>query len=207
MEMVYNQIDPATGRTYREDNLARKHRIPIGTLVEVKFDAWFGGGACWKVRARLWVVKHTRDCDGSPLYGISRNREPDMAFPFYVHGGFAEDSLLVIDVTPDLIEGHGALQWPDTPFGRDAHNEVWWLGFKDQLLRLEAPRRVEGTLRRARFSHKVFVDDRGFGIDFARFVDRALDPTWRDRFLAVRQFGTGSYEKLQEAARQWKEER
>ena len=109
MEMVYNQVNPATGRTYREDNLARKHGIPIGTLVEVQFDTWFGGGACWKVHARLWVVKHTRDCDGTPLYSLNRYRTR-MATLYH---GFAEDSLLVIDVTPDLIEGHGALQWED----------------------------------------------------------------------------------------------
>ena len=113
MKIAYNLINPETGRTYREDNLTRMHQIPIGTLVEVKFDRWFGDGACWKVLARLWVVKHTRDCDGTPLYCLSQYRDIHMAASLYAHHGFAEDSLLVLDVTPDLIEGHGALQWED----------------------------------------------------------------------------------------------
>lgn len=218
MEMVYNLINPETGRTCREDNLARKHRIPIGTLVEVKWDTWFLDGACWKVHARLWVVKHTRDCDGSPLYSLSRHRDPSEAYPLYVHGGFAEDSLLVIDVTPGLIEGHGALQWEDTPLDRDTYNLAWWPGFEEQLRRLKVPVRVYNALARAgspmawvwrdkgvRLPGGMFIDDLGLGIDFARFVDRALDPAWRERFLSVWQFGDGTYERLQEAARQWKE--
>ena len=46
------------GRTYRELNLAIKHKFPIGSLVELENGA------------RLFVVAHTRDCDGTPLYGI-----------------------------------------------------------------------------------------------------------------------------------------
>lgn len=59
------------GKTIRENNLARSHNIPIGTLVEVKYDTWEGDGACLKVHARLWVISHDRDCDGTPLYSLS----------------------------------------------------------------------------------------------------------------------------------------
>ena len=47
------------GRTYREVNSAKKHKYPIGTLVELNHGA------------RLWVVHHARDCDQTPLYCLS----------------------------------------------------------------------------------------------------------------------------------------
>jgi hypothetical protein len=64
------------GKTIRENNLEKTHDIPIGTLVEVKYDEWYGDGACEKVHARLWVIGHSRDCDGTPLYNLSKYREP-----------------------------------------------------------------------------------------------------------------------------------
>lgn len=217
VNVVYDLADPKTGRTYREDNLAREHRIPVGTLVEVKFDRWFGDGACWKVHARLWVVKHTRDCDGTPLYSLNRYREPSASASFYSHHGFAEDSLVIMDVTPEMIMGEGALEWERVPFGRDAHNLAWWPRFEEHLKNLDVPARVTGTLSRAGCPTKrwgvvevtcvpneIFVDDRGFGITFATFVDRAQDPAWQARFLAVRQFGDRSYEQLRGQAWYWK---
>ena len=62
------------GRTNRENNLEEIHDIPIGTLVEVKYDKWHSGGACEKIHARLWVVSHDRDCDGTPLYSLSPHK-------------------------------------------------------------------------------------------------------------------------------------
>lgn len=47
-----------------------KHKIPIGTLVEVQYNQWLGKGACMAVLARLYVVEHCKmdaDCD-DPLY-------------------------------------------------------------------------------------------------------------------------------------------
>ena len=61
---IHHLVNPSTGKTYRQENLEKEHAIPIGTLVEARWDTWFGGGACWKVHARLWVVSHDRDCDG-----------------------------------------------------------------------------------------------------------------------------------------------
>lgn len=66
------------GRTYREVNNEKDHRINVGTLVELHHGE------------RLFVVKQTRDCDGTPLYNLG------------VHGcgntvnGFTEDCLKVI---------------------------------------------------------------------------------------------------------------
>jgi len=68
--MVSDLVMPS-GKTWREENLELAHKIPIGTLVEVKYDKWHGDGACEKVHARLYVSKHTRDCDGEPLYILS----------------------------------------------------------------------------------------------------------------------------------------
>lgn len=63
------------GKTIRQNNMEKTHDLPIGTLVEVKFDEWLDGGACMKVHARLWVWSHERDCDGTPLYTLSPHRK------------------------------------------------------------------------------------------------------------------------------------
>lgn len=119
--MVHSIVE-ANGKTIRENNLEIQHKIPIGTLVEVKYDNWYGNGACEKTHARLWVVEHTRDCDGTPLYSLGRNENI-----LCDHGnacnnmmcilirdwkyGFAEESLTPIEVTSELIYGTGALSW------------------------------------------------------------------------------------------------
>lgn len=102
----------------RENIPKPDHQIPIGTLVEVKFDEWFGDGACWKVHARLWVVSHDRDCDGTPLYALSKHRDIDrhdkstwaMGVLFC---GYDEESLTPIEVTDAIREGSDALEWPE----------------------------------------------------------------------------------------------
>jgi len=56
------------GKTIREVNAEKKHRIPIGTLVEItKWDNDHNG-------VRMFVVKHSRDCDQTPLYCLSPDR-------------------------------------------------------------------------------------------------------------------------------------
>lgn len=113
MIMIHDIVEP-NGKTIRENNLEKTHKIPVGALVEVRFDSWFGEGACWKVHARLWVVMHARDCDGTPLYSLSRWNDPEVAkVSRDMHSGFAENSLTPVEVTPDLIYGHDALSWPD----------------------------------------------------------------------------------------------
>jgi len=113
--MIHNLVNPETGKTHKEENLERRHNIPLGTLVEVKFDNWFGDGACWKVHARLWVVAHTRDCDGTPLYSVSRWRDitGHARASYHIYHGFSEKSLTVVNVTDELALGYGALQWED----------------------------------------------------------------------------------------------
>jgi hypothetical protein len=110
--IVFSQIVEANGKTIRENNLERKHNIPIGTLVEVKYELWHGDGCCEKVHARLWVVMHGRDCDGTPLYSLSEWHDPEFAQSIRrMRGGFSEESLTIVPITQDLKDGYGALEW------------------------------------------------------------------------------------------------
>lgn len=110
-----SSIVEENGRTVRDNNMAIGHNIPVGTLVEVKYDKWHGGGSCSKVHARLWVIWHTRDCDGTPLYTLGESRDPAV-YDYTsrgLEGGFAEGSLTLVEVDDRLREGHGALDWDD----------------------------------------------------------------------------------------------
>lgn len=99
------------GKTWKENNLAIEHKIPLGTLCEVNWEGGEYNGI------RLFVVRHERDCDGTPLYGLSFNKEqnpprddvspvvytkdPKGAFVYYhleadILHGISEDSLTVI---------------------------------------------------------------------------------------------------------------
>lgn len=112
--MIHDLTNPATGKTYKEENLERQHQIPVGTLVEVKYDRWYGDGACEKVHARLWVVEHRRDCDGTPLYALSHWRDPAFALSRTHRSaefGFAEKGLAVVGLTAAVQRGDGALEW------------------------------------------------------------------------------------------------
>lgn len=146
--VMFSDIVEKNGKTIRENNMERLHSIPVDTLVEVQYDDWLGGGACAKTHARLWVVEHGRDCDGTPLYWLGPNpldviktivcdtcveitgepvpvlgdREEDNAdtrrfwhiarmMGIVLRGGFAEDSLMSIQVTEELKKGVGALNW------------------------------------------------------------------------------------------------
>lgn len=77
MPYVMNVADivEENGKTIRQNNQEKTHDLPVGTLVEVKYDEWFDGGACSKVQARLWVWSHDRDCDGTPLYSLSPHKK------------------------------------------------------------------------------------------------------------------------------------
>ncbi len=99
----------ANGKTVRQNNEATQHRIPIGTLVEVKYDEWYGTGACAKVHARLFVVMHSRDCDGTPLYTLSRSQRIVDSEP--AQHGFNEESLTIIPLTTEVRDGYNVLEW------------------------------------------------------------------------------------------------
>lgn len=142
-------VEP-NGKTILENNLQRTHNIPLGALVEVKFDSWHGDGACSKTHARLWVVRRGRDCDGTPLYWLSHERNSlqfsdetkdeatsgyDGMLEYYFgdhaikrypklfelltkrlhawQGGFSEECLTVIEVTPEITRGENSLNWED----------------------------------------------------------------------------------------------
>lgn len=47
------------GKTWKEKNLERIHVIPLWSLVEISNGV------------RLFVCKHARDCDGTPLYSLT----------------------------------------------------------------------------------------------------------------------------------------
>ncbi len=100
-------------KTIEENNLEIKHNIPLGTLVEIvtwdeESEEKYGG-------LRLFVVEHSRDFDGTPLYGLSWDIElidktqeewKEMDHPLErlikfansqnVNRGFSENSLKVI---------------------------------------------------------------------------------------------------------------
>lgn len=74
MMLLYDCIDPKTGQTFREGNLATKHSVPLGTKVEVSdvvLTAFFSDEINIPGPIQLLVVGHTRDCDGTPLYILS----------------------------------------------------------------------------------------------------------------------------------------
>ncbi len=108
---IHDMVNPRTGKTYKQENLELMHNIPIGTLVEVKFDRWYGEGACMKVHARLWVVAHDRDCDGTPLYIISQWREPEFGRIHDAFHGFVEDRLIPVAPTQAILQGDDVLEW------------------------------------------------------------------------------------------------
>lgn len=97
--------NPETGKTYREENNTKNHSIPLGTLVEVAFDD--GNLTSPKKGLRLFVVEHYRDCDGTPLYSLSfdKNWASDMYGDNFkalalcaVDSGYSEDNLKIISI-------------------------------------------------------------------------------------------------------------
>lgn len=60
---LVDQSDPQ-GRTYKQVNAEKVHRIPVGTLVEVV-----------STGVRAFVVKHSRDCDMTPHYYLSMRQD------------------------------------------------------------------------------------------------------------------------------------
>jgi len=92
-----------TGKTYREENNAKSHNIPLGTLVEVDFDDSYLESP--KKGLRLFVVGHDRDCDGTPLYSLSFNKNwksdmfGELLKPFArmaTDSGYSEDCLKIV---------------------------------------------------------------------------------------------------------------
>jgi len=79
------------GKTIKENNLKLKHKIKIGTLVEIINCENYEG-------VRLYVVYHSRDCDGTPLYNLCADKtnlqkEDNGFYNYKWENGFPEESL------------------------------------------------------------------------------------------------------------------
>ena len=76
--MLIQNIIEENGLTVKENNQKKIHNIPIGTLVEIIYDDRCDGEeenptfGC-----RLFVVAHHHDCDGTPLYELSFNKNAE----------------------------------------------------------------------------------------------------------------------------------
>lgn len=82
---VFSEMVEKNGKTVRENNMAVAHKIPVGALVEII--PW--DSECGYKGVRLYVIKHTRDCDGTPLYSLGVRDQT------WTHG-LSEESLTVI---------------------------------------------------------------------------------------------------------------
>ncbi len=70
---LFSEIVEENGNTIRENNMEKKHNIPLGSIVEVEmvYDVSIGDiTQSLKGTIKLYVVSHGRDCDGTPLYII-----------------------------------------------------------------------------------------------------------------------------------------
>jgi hypothetical protein len=68
----FGDIKLEDGRTIKEHNMDLKHNIPLGTLVEIVApDSDYETEEYMRNGLRLFVVRHDRDCDGTPLYSLS----------------------------------------------------------------------------------------------------------------------------------------
>ena len=94
----FSSIVENNGRTIKENNLLKPHKIPIGTLVELASGE------------RLYIGEQIRDCDGTPLYTLCRREDVGklptsfterMFFSGIIQIGFSEKSLLVIMKDPN----------------------------------------------------------------------------------------------------------
>lgn len=68
--MNVSDIVESNGKTVKQNNMAQSHTIPLGSLVEI-----LGDENDDDTGLRLFVVHHGRDCDGTPLYGLSLKKD------------------------------------------------------------------------------------------------------------------------------------
>jgi hypothetical protein len=72
MQVVFiGDLVEENGKTVKENNLERVHNVPVGSLVEITYESEYEEPSERVKGLRLFVVKHSRDCDGSPLYSLS----------------------------------------------------------------------------------------------------------------------------------------
>ena len=94
---IADLTNPATGKTWREENAARTHAIPLGALVEI-----------FRTGVRLFVARQTRDCDETPLYSLSAYPPSDgnQEYSVAMYHGYAEQDIGLV-----LREAHPATEW------------------------------------------------------------------------------------------------
>lgn len=83
-------LDSGNGKSYREVNLAKNHNMKVGQLVEIS-----------ETGCRLFIVKLTRDCDGTPLYSLCHDRDDiivdntEFGNRYWING-FTENDLALV---------------------------------------------------------------------------------------------------------------
>lgn len=97
IQVIYDLPSDVPGKTWKEKNMELQHKIPIGALVEIQYEY------APNIGVRLFVCKHTRDCDGTPLYALTWNLEDYYRFKdtrfenaYIASGGYSDNSLIVI---------------------------------------------------------------------------------------------------------------
>jgi hypothetical protein len=63
----FKDIVESNGKTIEQNNLSNGYKYPIGTLVKFDTEVCHDKSVV-KISGTLYVMEHTRDCDGSPLY-------------------------------------------------------------------------------------------------------------------------------------------
>lgn len=75
------------GLTIRENNLQQTHGIPLFSMVRIN-------GVSGYENATMFVVSHSRDCDGTPLYDLAKTRNSTPKEKWDTH--FSDECLTVI---------------------------------------------------------------------------------------------------------------
>lgn len=121
-------IVESNGKTVRENNTELTHKYPIGSLVKVSLSRESPGGSYIKGEAVLYVIRHERDCDGTPLYGLGLE---DPAVP----------EMVMTSINPDIdseymyrviSENRRKYDELDLIFG----NPGWFSGYSEESLTL-----------------------------------------------------------------------
>ncbi len=80
--IIVVDIVESNGKTIRQNNLAQQHNIALGSLVEIVApDSEYDDNPTYGLR--LFVVNHSRDCDGTPLYDLSFNKNAQKEYDEY----------------------------------------------------------------------------------------------------------------------------
>ena len=67
--ILVSDIVEENGKTVKQNNLEMVHDISLGSLVEIVEDEYSEDGG-----VRMFVVDYSRDCDGTPLYDLSHDK-------------------------------------------------------------------------------------------------------------------------------------